>query len=140
MADVPSLGGFVLAPVIPADGSSFCLLGISWSKKRSCFADAILGFKRECNDRGFLHEGLDRGEEVKLYDVRVVLIDEVITGLKHLESSNAEALFQETIQDDSGESLLNAVGLEENESSFSSHPRELALPGGRVKSKGVAVT
>ena len=65
----------------------------------------------------------------------IVLVDEFITCIKHFEATDTESFFEEAIQDNSREALLDTIGLEENESSFGSHQRELASAGGRVKSK-----
>ena len=91
VANVAHLGIPVLGPEVTPDRPGGRFVGIGGSENITHAADHVLALEGKRNDWCFLHEGLHVGEEREAGNVGVVLIEQFVRSLEHLEPADAEA-------------------------------------------------
>ena len=108
---------------ITADGTLVGLHGVGRAKNGAHAGDNAGAAENKSNNGAGLHESRERGEEGlvvndEVDDVGVMLTQNGIIELHHLQTTQAETLAQKALQDDTGEVLTYAVRLKENKCFF----------------------
>lgn len=104
---------------VTTDGARGRGEGVGGTEKGAAGLDGVLTLPDGGNDRARHHVLEQAREEGLLLQVTVVVAEEVLAGLSHLESDELEATVLETTEDLGDESTLDTVGLNHDESLLS---------------------